>query len=270
MKLRLFKSFWGMEGSDEEKLMQIKADGYDGFEAPMPQTDEEADALRALRIKYDLPCVCRIHTHGPDFFASFKEQVLRGIRIGCVRINSHTGRDTMSEAQLDELFTKVSAFERTISTPVTHETHRSRPTYAPWSTAALLRKFPEISLTADFSHWCCVCESLLADQQDTMDLCCERTGYIHARVGYTQGPQAPDPAAPEYADALEAHERWWSAVAKNLSAKGEEEMMVMVEYGPPFYMHTLPHMNVPVADLRKVCLWGRERFRAMYNGLGLG
>ena len=39
-----------------------------------------------------------------------------------------------------------------------------------------------------------------------------RAHHIHARVGCEQGPQVPHPAAPEYQEALTAHERWWTQI----------------------------------------------------------
>jgi hypothetical protein len=35
-------------------------------------------------------------------------------------------------------------------------------------------------------------------------------------------------------------------------------------YGPPPYLHTLPHTNVPVASLSEVCDWQANRAREQF------
>ena len=42
----------------------------------------------------------------------------------------------------------------------------------------------------------------------------DRVWLIHARVGYEEGPQVPDPAAPEYAGEVKCHMGWWEAIMK--------------------------------------------------------
>jgi hypothetical protein len=37
------------------------------------------------------------------------------------------------------------------------------------------------------------------------------------------------------------------------------------EYGPPTYLHTLPHTQMPVADLWQVCLWAAARARQVLS-----
>lgn len=261
MVLKLYKGLWGMTEPLEECLIRIKDAGYDGFECNVPDTDEEMLEIKALAEKYDLTAIPKIKTDPPCYAETFRVQLQRAQLLNPPIINSHTGRDSMTEAELDDLFTKVMALEKECPIPVAHETHRSRPTYAPWSTHALLEKFPDMHITADFSHWCCVCETLLEDQKETLQLPIERTRYIHARVGFEQGPQVPDPAAPEYAAAEAAHVAWWRAIAKNLKDSGAETLHIMVEYGPPAYQHTIPYTNQPVSSAWDVSLWTMKRLR---------
>lgn len=44
------------------------------------------------------------------------------------------------------------------------EKHRGRPTFNPWQTRDLVASVPDLRLTADLSHWVCVCERLLSDK----------------------------------------------------------------------------------------------------------
>jgi hypothetical protein len=103
-------------------------------------------------------------------------------------------------------------------------------------------------LSADFSHWCVVSESLLADQAESLGLAIERTDHIHARVGFEEGPQVADPRAPESSAALEAHLGWWDRIIALHRAKGSALVTVAPEFGPSPYMPSLPWTGQPVSD----------------------
>lgn len=149
-----------------------------------------------------------------------------------------------------------------------HETHRGRTFYNPWTTARVLEGVDGLQLCCDLSHWVCVCERLL-DDEGILRLCAQRCLHIHARVGYEEGPQVPDPAAPEYRPHLEAHERWWDMMWDQQEKRGMAATTLTPEFGPPAYLHTLPHTNVPVADLWAVCNWQaarqKQRFAARHR-----
>jgi hypothetical protein len=51
-----------------------------------------------------------------------------------------------------------------------------------------LENVPDLRFTLDISHWCNVHESLLADQQETVDLVLPRVDHVHARIGHQEGP----------------------------------------------------------------------------------
>ena len=65
-----------------------------------------------------------------------------------------------------------------------------------------LETIPDLRFTLDISHWCNVHESLLADQQETIDLVLPRVNHVHARIGHQEGPQVNDPRAPEWDNAV--------------------------------------------------------------------
>jgi sugar phosphate isomerase/epimerase len=131
---------------------------------------------------------------------------------------------------------------------VLHETHRGRPTFSTTETLRHLEALPALRLTADISHWMCVHESDLSDQQEALDRVVPRVDHIHARVGYAEGPQVPHPLAPEYGAALEAHVRFWQAVLDARRVEGREWFTLTPEFGPPEYMPCLPFTRQPVAD----------------------
>ena len=62
-----------------------------------------------------------------------------------------------------------------------------------------------------------------------------RFRHIHMRVGYDHGPQVPDPRAPKWLPYTEGHERWWDAIHKAAEARGDTEVTVTTEFGPPNY-----------------------------------
>ena len=111
-----------------------------------------------------------------------------------------------------------------------------------------LQLYPDLPLTADLSHWCCACESLLEDQPHTLAQVLPLVRHVHARVGHAQGPQVADFRAPEAKAALDAHLAWWDAIVALRRAAGAERMTFTPEFGPAPYTQTLPWTQQPVSD----------------------
>ena len=86
-----------------------------------------------------------------------------------------------------------------------------------------LETIPELRVTFDVSHWCNVSESLLEDQQETIDLTLQRVDHVHARIGHQEGPQVNDPRAPEWNNAIDAHFAWWDKIIEIKKQKGERD-----------------------------------------------
>lgn len=262
MEIKFIKSVWGMDpqaGLDSQ-LAAIKAAGYDGVECPTPEVDP--GEWRDLLAKHQLEAVLMA-------FPSTTKEAGPAIREAAaykpLLVNVHSGRDSMAFEEGCRFFEAALAAEEEAGVPVGHETHRSRLFYSPWVTTPYLEKFPSLKVVADFSHWCVVCESLLEDAGGHLDLAISRTLHIHGRVGYMEGPQVPDPSAPEYTAELQAHEEWWDAIVSGRRERGERLTTFDPEFGPPGYMHTLPHTNQPVADLWSVCLWMTNRQRGRWS-----
>jgi hypothetical protein len=163
-------------------------------------------------------------------------------------VNSHTGRDIFSMAQNREIFSAASKLEKELGVPVAHEIHRGRVTFSTLSTMALIDAVPDVRLTADFSHWCCVHESLLEDQAESVKRAIAHTHHIHSRVGHAESPQVTDPRAPEWSKEVSAHMQWWQSTVDARKAAGAESLTICPEFGPPNYMATLPGTGTPVAD----------------------
>jgi sugar phosphate isomerase/epimerase len=273
MELVLMKSLWGMEGPQEQSLKRIAESGYQGVEAPVPPP-KERKRFRGLLRELGLSYIPLIFTASPGSAGaspgsahaeSFDTQLGAAAELEPLLVISHTGKDSLPQDEQDRLFEAALESERRAGVAVGHETHRGRVLFTPWATARLLGKFPELKLTADFSHWACVCESLLEDEGEAVLKACQRSIHIHGRVGYAEGPQVPDPRAPEYGPAVEAHERWWKNIVRDRGREGAETLSFTPEFGPPDYLHTLPFTRQPVSDLWDVCLWSARRFRELYR-----
>lgn len=263
MRIQYFKSLWGLEGSLAEQVRRAAEAGYDGIEAPAPEP-EQAEAFAALLEKNGLAYIAQIFT-GRDHADSFAKQAAYAAGFKPALIVSHSARDSMTEAEQDRFFEAALDTEARLGVPVGHETHRQRAMFTPWTTARLLTKFPELRITADFSHWMNVCESHLGDQEAHLALAIERAVHIHGRIGYPEGPQVPHPAAPEYQAELELYLGWWGRILDAKRRSGAGQATFTAEFGPPGYMHTLPFTNAPVADLWEVNQWMTDCARARFS-----
>ena len=269
MQLKLFRHLWGVEYSWEQAFPKIKADGFAGIEGRLPQPSDE-QRFRNLLNQFGFEFIAMAFTEGGDVNAhlkSFREQLIAAKQFNPLQVTAHTGTDTWNAAQAAEFYERALVIEAEIGIPVAHETHRGRVFFNPWMTRDVLKQFGELKLACDFSHWVCVAERTNWDDStgSILKLCAERCIHLHARVGYAQGPQVPDPSAPEYRAELEAHESWWDAIWKSQKSRGIHRTTVTPEFGPPGYLHTLPHTNVPVADLWEVCKFMTDRLAARFN-----
>ena len=267
MNLKIYKSLWGMTGSVEEQIPLIAAAGYDGLECAVEEISD-TEKFKALLGEHHLDFIPLIYTEGENHLESFRRLVALALQYEPKKIVAHAGRDLMNYGQQVKFLESALHIEEQFGIPIAHETHRRRPLFSPMNALVLLREFPELKINADFSHWCCVTESMLEDHAEVIELAASRAIHIHCRVGYENGPQVPDPRAPEWAAHLTKFEEWWKMIIAEHKNRGEEELTVTTEYGPPSYMQTVPFENKPVADLWEVCLWSAGRFRKLFTNSG--
>lgn len=258
MKLLIFKALWGMTRSLPEQVERVASAGYDGFELWPEQHEISREDLVKLAKSYNLKMIVGTALQAQTEIAPKVKQLSE---YEPVRINLHSGRDSMTHDEGCSFFEEALRIEDSIGVPIGHETHRGRILFTPWDTAYYLRQFDKLKLTADYSHWVNVCERLPEDQSNALMAANRAVVHIHGRVGYEEGPQVPDPSASEYASQLHWHEEQWRQIRSFYEQNGQDTLTFTPEYGPPNYLHTLPHTNVPVADLWNVCLWAAERAR---------
>ena len=260
MKLRVYRSLWGMTGAIEEQVERIAAAGYDGIEGFLGASTLTAGEMVKLAERSNL----RLIMAGPiDTKEAIEPTLKRLAEYAPDKIGVHSGRDSMNPDEGSAFFDEALRVEQQIGIPVAHSTHRGRILFTPWNTLYYLRKFDGLKLVADYSHWVNVCERLPDDQAEALTLANQRAFHIHTRIGYEEGPQVPDPSAPEYAAQRAWHEQQWLAIKRAREAAGDDVLTLVPEYGPPPYQQTLPHTNVPVADNWQVCLWAAQAAREL-------
>jgi len=264
MKLRTYKSLWGMTGPLEDQFQQIKSAGFDGIESAA-QEIREPQKFQELLKQHGLDYIALVYTESTDHADELKQRTRDAMQYNPKKIVAHAGRDNMSFGKTIRFFEQALRVEEELGIPIAHETHRRRPFYSPMNTLVLLRELPDLHVNADFSHWCCVTESMLEDHAEAVSMAARRAIHLHGRVGFENGPQVPDPRAPEWEDRVQKHEAWWDLIIASHLLRHETELTFVPEYGPPTYMPTIPATRQPTADLWDVCLWSAERFRKQFN-----
>ena len=229
----------------------VKSSGFDGAEIALDPDKDNLNRVRKLFETYELDLLvqhpfskgCTPGEHLRDYSSKLE----RLMDMQPVKVNCHTGKDYY-QVDVNRLFIEdADRLSEKHQVPVAHEIHRGRFSFCTALIDHYLSAFPDLSLTADFSHWCVVSESLLEDQPGVLKRVIPHCTHIHARVGYAQGPQVPHPQAPEYNRELETHLKWWTMILDCHKRRDEPEMTVTCEFGPPPYLHTLPFSGNPVA-----------------------
>jgi sugar phosphate isomerase/epimerase len=253
-RLMIMATDWGFKGSRDEFCAAAKKEGYDGIEVWWPGQEPRAQEELFTAVKkhgLQLGFLCggwqADHAEHIKTFKTSLDEVLANKFQRPAYVNCHSGKDYFSYEQNKPFIDHSTAKTKETGIPVYHETHRGRMLFAANIARQFIEKNPDLRLTFDVSHWCNVHESLLADQQETLELALQRVEHIHARVGHAEGPQVNDPRAPEWENALKAHLAWWDKVAERKRKTGGV-LSFLTEFGPPDYLPTLPYTRQPLAD----------------------
>lgn len=270
MKIELFKTLWGHSGTFARAAEQASLAGFHGLEGPCPAEPERRREFIDALGEYDLLYIAEISTTGyatpdpgstvADHLAAFERILDRSLEASPIFFSTMAGSDLWLFKESVEFLTKAQAIAQDRGVRVGFETHRSRSLFHPVITRELLKETPPIELTLDFSHWCVVTERLVLDElPDVLALCAERVLHFQPRVGYDQGPQIPDPRAPEYGTALARHLAWWRVLWEGQRKRGFKRVTATPEFGPDGYLHLEPFTQKPVADLWDLNTWMGRR-----------
>lgn len=235
-------------------LSNVKEAGYAGIEwFPCGEEEELQETIRLVR-KFELEYAIVMAVLNPPveptaYVAALHEQLAGLCRLGKdiqkpLFVSAQTGREYFDERQIADCLTCCEEISRQSGIPVYQETHRNKWSYAAHAVLPVLEKNPNLLLTLDISHWFCVSESYLEDQQAAVQKAIAHTRHIHARVGHTQGPQVRDPTAEEYAAALEAHLAAWDQYISQRRAAAAPQCTITPEFGPwPYLVRGNPNGN---------------------------
>lgn len=281
----MLRSQWTGPTSLEDLIVQTVTDGFDGIEGPIPQSAVDQHRYKKLLGDHGLVFIAESTTGGDfnspsdwwiprpdktitDHLSDLKWTVNHAAEMGALFVSTMCGYDAWSWSQNVDFFGQALELEEHSGITISFETHRGRSLFNPWITRDLLNEFPQMKITCDFSHWCVVCERLIDSEWSILELCAERAMHIQCRVGYPQHAQVPDPRAPEYEEALTAHERWWNLVWQKQVERGLEQITMMPEFLWDGYMQTLPYSEMPVADVWEITCWMAQRQRRRFTELG--
>ncbi|CAL1517916.1 sugar phosphate isomerase/epimerase [Chitinophaga sp. MM2321] len=270
MEILFFCPRWGSENLSWDIFCEkAKDEGFDGVEAAIPFEPELKDEVLKALTKHSLQLIGQYYQSFEKNFAehktSYEKHLANLLSVKPLKIDAQTGKDYFTIAQNKILFDLATKMSLESGIPIAHETHRNKALFAAHSTEKILQEIPGLTITADFSHWCNVAESLLEDQEDAMDLACKHAIHIHARVGYEQGPQINDPRAPEWEKQLNAHLEWWDCIIKQQRQQGALKMTITPEFGPIPYMQTLPFSQTPVASQWDINVYMMQLLKRRYQ-----
>jgi hypothetical protein len=146
---------------------------------------------------------------------------------------------------------------------ILHETHRARIGYSPQNFSEIISQRPAIKLTADFSNWVCVTESYLGNFTTELTEAIQRSYHIHARVGFPEGPQVPDPRSTNYVDSVPHFLGWWDRIVEQRMKDHSTFLTITPEFGPPPYMWVVD--GKPVADQWELNVYMMNTLRERYE-----
>lgn len=255
LQLKCFRSLWGTPSAarlgvaaghkphefGRKLLAHVRSQGYDGIEASLSDLDALGGlaTARELLREHDLNLIVGVYSGWVDYEDENLAQQFEGVSTQLARyrqqlervaaafpdaadkpvwLNAHSGADRWRQREQMEFFAHAQEIEQQLGFAdcLSHETHRGRVLYSPWSTLELLEAFPSLKLTLDFSHWCVVSERLLDTDEDNKwmeESVLPHVYHVHGRIGSVQSAQLahPDHAGVSGVES-ERFERLWSAI----------------------------------------------------------
>jgi hypothetical protein len=253
MDVKILCPQWGQEHLDiEDFFAKVKEAGYDGVDTWVPEPQKDRNRFVSLLSEYDLSMVSHQHrAKGQtinEFCKSFEYYLNLSLESNPILINSHSGKDCFTLDEQLRVIDTAENFAVKKNIRVAHETHRGRIGFGPVNSRALFGIRPKMKITADFSHWVCVTESYLEDFEKELDEAIKRSEHIHARVGFTGGPQISDPRNSYWEREVDFFLKIWTRIHERQKSIGTEVFTITPEFGPPPYMWVKLNDNEPVSS----------------------
>jgi len=275
MNIDFFCPRWGAEQIPWPEFLQNVLDaGYAGIEWFPYGEQVDHEAVIALLKTKDLQwsivtTVLNAPVDPAAYTIALRDQLLALSQLGKgihppLFISAQTGREYFTEDQISACLQVCREVSRETGIAIHQETHRNKWSYAAHVVAPVLEKHPDTLLTFDVSHWFCVSESYLEDQQPAVQKALAHTRHIHARVGHIEGPQVYEPASAEYAEALDAHLAIWDQYIRLRKEAGAERCTITPEFGPPPYLVFANRNGTPQQEQWRVNLWMKDFLQKRY------
>jgi sugar phosphate isomerase/epimerase len=270
MKIKYFCSWWGLDALGLRTMLEkIKGAEYDGVEIAIPSDTLRRRELRALLDELQLDVIAHqyqaVGQAFDDYVRSFEQCIEVAASFGPVLVNSHTGRDSWTREQNLRFVEITQKAEERHGIPILHESHRRHFLYSAPAALEYFQQAPNLTITADFAHWVCVAESLLVGHDIALEEAIRRAGHIHARVGFAEGPQVPDPFSPIWRRELEVFSDWWLRIAQRFRLEGRKCLTVTPEYGPPPYGWISLQSGEPLYDFFEMNVLMRHYLNAHFE-----
>jgi sugar phosphate isomerase/epimerase len=262
--------YWGSEHMDfNDFIVKVKQAGYDGVEMGLPfDKGEKRGILDAIQNSGLAYIAQHYETHNSDFTthtSQYEKRLYHLAEANPLFINSQTGKDYFSFEQNVELIELAKTVSQDTGIKIIHETHRGRFGFAVHIARRFIEYLDDLLLSFDVSHWCNVAESLLHDQEDAVQLAITRAEHIHARVGFEESPQIPDPRVPEWDDTLQRHLEWWDKIIENARWENRDIFTITPEFGPFPYMQKQPFTQMPLSNQWDINHYMKDFLARRYN-----
>ena len=277
MQIKILCPQWGHEHLETEAFFaKVKETGYDGVDTWLPENLVERTKFIRLLNEYDLDMVSHQHqAKGKNidgFCKSFEYYLNLSLESNPILINSHSGRDHFTIEQQLQVIDVAENFSLKNNIRIAHETHRGRIGFGPVNARELFGLRPNMKITADFSHWACVTESYLENFETEVNEAITRSEHIHARIGFTEGPQIPDPRSPFWQEQVDFFLKLWGRIINYQRSIATEVFTITPEFGPQPYMWTSLNDNSPLANQWEINCFMKdlllEKFSLKNNSTG--
>lgn len=277
MEITYCCTFWGCENDTPDLFIdKVLSAQYGGIEILLPPPNESFTKIFMEKLEEVInnhPGFIFIAQHltaqnkdtVDEYISRMKKSLTELAAYQPNFINSHTGKDFFSFDDNCKAIEAALNISSKTGIRILHETHRGRFSFHAASLIPYLKKFPELELVGDFSHFCTVSESMLQDQEEILEQIIPHVSHIHARVGHEQSPQVNNPEAPEWQNHVSIFINWWKKIILHKQKNGWNKMTITPEFGPSPYMPSLPITLEPLSNQWQNNIFIMNKLKAIFK-----